>query len=177
MGHSYINPYINPKVKAGTSAIHRKGLFAKELIKKSEIIAIPGGYIVGEKEILSNPKNLPKKRYKVLKEYLFKIAPSFYLAHFSKKTLKDDDYLNHSCRPNVGVKGNLFVAMRNILKDEELTFDYAMTDNDPGIYFKCRCQEKNCRKFITGEDWKNLELQKKYKGYFAWHIQEEINKL
>jgi len=169
--------YLSPKVKIRSSPIHKKGLFAKELIKKDEIISIPEGYIIRERQVKNYSKNA-KKYFKVLKSYLVKIAPGFYLAPFDVEKLKGDDYLNHSCNPNVGVKGSiLFVAMCDIRKDEELTYDYAMTDNDPGVYFKCLCQEKKCRQFVTGEDWKKPVLQKKYKGYFAWHIQEAINKL
>ena len=161
-----IHPYLSPKVKVGFSNINRKGLFAREPIGKDEIIAIVGGCVVAKKDLK-----------KTLKDYVLKIAPGFYLAHFSKETLDSDDYLNHSCSPNVGVKGNIvFVAMRDIGKNEELTYDYAMTDNDPGVYFKCNCGAKNCRKLITGQDWENPVLQKKYKDYFAWHIYDAISK-
>jgi len=27
---------------------------------------------------------------------------------------------------------------------------------------------------VTGEDWRKPELQRKYDGYFAWHIQRRI---
>ena len=40
-------------------------------------------------------------------------------------------HLNHSCEPNLGLQGQIaFVAMRDIAADEELTFDYAMTDDE-----------------------------------------------
>ena len=39
---------------------------------------------------------------------------------------------------------------------------------------KCNCGADNCRGVITGQDWKNEELQKKYHGYFAWHLQRKI---
>ena len=79
-------------------------------------------------------------------------------------------FLNHSCNPNVGVQGNIvFVAMRDIRPKEELTIDYAMIDDMP-YRMKCSCNGKNCRRFITGKDWKNKKLQKKYKGYFSTFI-------
>ena len=61
-----------------------------------------------------------------------------------------------------------------IKKGEEITFDYAMTDDDPEDYFECNCGVKNCRKMITGNDWKMKSLQKKYRGYFSLYIQEQI---
>ena len=40
-------------------------------------------------------------------------------------------YSNHSCDPNLGVRGEItFVAMRDIRAGEELTHDWAMTDDD-----------------------------------------------
>ena len=49
-------------------------------------------------------------------------------------------HLNHSCEPNWGVQGQVvFVALRDIEKNEELTFDYAMTDDEP-YEMECRCR-------------------------------------
>ena len=56
-------------------------------------------------------------------------------------------HLNHSCEPNLGVAGQIvFVALRDIVKDEELTFDYAMTDDEP-CEMRCNCGATNsiCR--------------------------------
>ena len=40
-------------------------------------------------------------------------------------------FSNHSCDPNIGVKGQIvFVAMRDSTRGEELTHDWAMTDDD-----------------------------------------------
>lgn len=163
-----MNPfYLSPKVKVGFSDIHRKGLFAKEPIKKGAIVVIVGGCVIAK-------EGLNKK---ALRGYVFKIAPGFYLVPCNKGKPNSDDYLNHSCNPNVGIKGSIiFTAMRDILTGEELTYDYAATDNDPDDYFECHCREKNCRKVITGKDWKNPVLQKKYEGYFAWYIYDSISK-
>ena len=84
-------------------------------------------------------------------------------------------HLNHSCDPNLGIQGQIvFVALRDIEKDEELTFDYAMTDDE--VYeMKCNCGTPHCRGIVTGKDWMRKELQKKYDGYFSWFIQKEID--
>jgi len=40
-------------------------------------------------------------------------------------------FSNHSCEPNIGVQGQIvYVAMRDIAPGEELTHDWAMTDDD-----------------------------------------------
>lgn len=60
--------------------------------------------------------------------------------------------INHSCSPNVGIfSSRCFVTLRDIQKDEELTFDYSITDEEPDWIMgpvECNCGEKNCRKFI-----------------------------
>ena len=52
--------------------------------------------------------------------------------------------INHSCAPNLGVRENRwlaydFVALRDILAAEELTFDYAMTEYALVAPIDCRC--------------------------------------
>lgn len=58
-------------------------------------------------------------------------------------------FINHSCKPNCGIKGqNMLVALCDIKEDEQLTLDYAITEADPYWKMKCRCGEKTCRKII-----------------------------
>ena len=58
-------------------------------------------------------------------------------------------FINHSCKPNAGFRGKLsIVAMRNIRKGEEITFDYSISEEDPYWRMKCRCGERICRKTI-----------------------------
>ncbi len=84
-------------------------------------------------------------------------------------------HLNHSCEPNLGVAGQIvFVALRDIVKDEELTFDYAMTDDEP-YEMRCNCGATNCRGVVTGRDWMKKEVQQQYDGYFSWFIQRRID--
>ena len=84
-------------------------------------------------------------------------------------------YVNHSCEPNCGLVGaNLLVAMRDIEPGEELTFDYAMSDDDDYDEFVCACGEATCRGLITGADWRRPELQVKYRGWFSNYIARRI---
>jgi len=62
-------------------------------------------------------------------------------------------YNNHSCDPNIGVRGQiLFVALRRIVASEELTHDWATTDDD-NYTMACRCGAAEFRGAITGKDW------------------------
>jgi len=165
--------YFSPKLEVRKSLIHKKGVFTKKLIKKNEIISVFGGDIVHSKDY-----NKIMKKDSYYWGYPIQVADDFHLCIINPKDLSDPDFFNHSCNPNTGIKGQiLLVAMRDIKPGEEITFDYAMTDSDYDDYFKCNCGAKNCRRIITGNDWKKPALQKKYRGYFSYYLQEKINKL
>ena len=84
-------------------------------------------------------------------------------------------HLNHSCNPNVGVRGQItFVAMRDIPAEAELTIDYAMIDGDPAERMECSCGAPDCRKIVTGDDWRRPELQRRYAGYFSRYLQDRF---
>jgi len=90
-------------------------------------------------------------------------------------TVGDILCLNHSCRPNVGVRGQItFVAMHDIPAGSELTIDYAMIDGDPAERMVCSCGAPECRGIITGTDWRLPELRRRYAGYFSRYLQERI---
>lgn len=165
--------WLNPKTEVKRSFTDRKGVFVKSPIKRGEIIAVSGGIIISEKEC----KRLKKKQFKRIDEYSIMVSEGFYLITDKKGRLEKDDFFNHSCSPNAGVKERfILVAMRDIKQGEEITYDYAMTDAESEDYFKCNCGYKNCRREIRGSDWKKPELQKKYKGYFSWYVQQKINR-
>jgi uncharacterized protein len=69
------------------------------------------------------------------------------------------------------------VALRDIKAGEELTFDYAMSDGSPYDEFECCCGSANCRKKVTGNDWKLPGLWEKYKGYFSPYLARRIKSL
>jgi hypothetical protein len=65
-------------------------------------------------------------------------------------------HYNHSCNPNIGfdINGN-FVIIKNVKKNEELTYDYAFGESNKNFIMHCKCNSENCRKIITGNDWKD----------------------
>ena len=83
-------------------------------------------------------------------------------------------YSNHSCDPNLGMRGEItFVAMRDIRRREELTHDWAMTDDDD-YSVECKCDAPKCRKILTGKDWQRTDLRKCYAGYFSAYLARKI---
>lgn len=162
--------FISLKAEIKTSDIHGKGLFAQNNVSKNEIVAIKGGHIF-------DTKTLDRIADEIEESYI-QIEHDFYIGAMKRsEVLANKFFLNHSCDPNIGFRGQItFVAMRDITSGEELTYDWAM-ENDEGPEpweFECTCGQHNCRKVITGNDWRKSELQQKYKGYFSAYIQKMI---
>ena len=81
---------------------------------------------------------------------------------------------NHSCDPNIAVQGQIvFVALREIAASEELTHDWATTD-DAVYAMECRCGSAACRRIITGKDWQQKDLQRRHRGLFSWYLEQKI---
>lgn len=160
--------YFSPKVEKRSSPIHGRGLFANAAITKDEIVVVKGGYVLTREQRDRISEKLGPSEIQIAEE-LF-IGPATHEEREGGMM-----HLNHSCEPNVGLRGQIvFVAMRGIAAGEELTFDYAMTDDEP-YEMECRCGRPNCRRLITGSDWQKPELQRKYDGYFSWFIRKRIN--
>lgn len=160
--------YRSPKTEVRESKIHGRGLFATADIGKDEIVAVKGGHIVDR-------KTLREKITPFLGPVEIQIGDDLFVAPVS-----DDErelsmlYLNHACDPNVGVRGEItFVSMRVIRAGEELTHDWAMTDDDD-YSEECNCGTANYRKVLTGKDWQRSDLQKRYAGYFSAYLAHKI---
>jgi uncharacterized protein len=162
-----VKSVLSEKVEVRKSDISGTGTFAKEDIKKGEIVFIKGGHILKGEELFTSSQ---------INSYL-PLGNNYFLA---AKTPEEEEkiklYVNHSCEPNCGLRGDIvFVAIRDIAKDEELAFDYAFVD-DEDYKINCTCNTKSCRKVITGFDWKIKTLQDKYYDYFASYLKEKIKK-
>ena len=160
--------YRSPKTEVRNSAIHGKGLFAKAPIAQGEIVAVKGGYILNRQQWAAIQPVLGSAEIQITEE-LF-IAPV-------NNGQREGAMLwtNHSCDPNIALQGQIvFVAMRDIPANEELTHDWATTD-DSDDEMRCNCGSADCRGVITGKDWMKKDLQAKYKGWFCWFLQRKID--
>jgi SET domain-containing protein len=162
-----LSSYRSPKTAVRCSRIVGRGLFADTAIAKGEIVCVKGGHLLTKAQF--------RHYQSVAHEADLQIADDLFLAPVSEAEFEDVMmFLNHSCEPNVGIQGQIvFVAMRDIAGDEELTLDYATIDHDCEP-MACRCGAESCRRLITGWDWQRPELQEKYGSYFAWYLLEKI---
>ena len=160
--------YFSPKAEKRGSDIDGRGLFANKPISRGDIVVIKGGYVMTKAQRDKVGEELGPSEIQVTEDLFF--GPT---------TPGEREggmmHLNHSCEPNVGVQGQIvFVALRDIVKDEELTFDYAMTDDEP-YEMRCNCGTTSCRGVVTGRDWMKPVVQRKYDGYFSWFIQRRVD--
>ncbi|HSR67850.1 MAG TPA: SET domain-containing protein-lysine N-methyltransferase [Acidobacteriota bacterium] len=161
--------FRSPKTQVGESAIHGKGLFAREPIGAGEIVAIKGGYILQASEWAALEPAVRDSEIQIAEEF-------FIAASHPDEREGCMVYLNHSCAPNCALQGQIvFLAMRDIGAGEELTHDWATTD-DLDYEMTCNCGAPDCRGTITGKDWRLAELQEKYAGWFSWFIQRKIDR-
>ena len=129
-----------------------RGLYAAGDIRKDEVILKFNGPHVKIESLAGIPQDVQDHLFNIgLDEYLIAREPGV--------------YTNHSCDPNAGiVRDVLLVAMRDIKKDEEITFDYSMITAD-GWTLECHCGTLSCRNIIG--NYKDLpnELKRKYDKY------------
>jgi hypothetical protein len=166
-----ISSWLHPHLEKRNSDTEGHGIFARADIRKDERLAIFGGKIMLIDDMYQIPEEL--QRFTMQIEERFVLGPSGTVA-------EDTDFFNHSCCPNSGFRGQVFlVAMRDIRAGEEITFDYAMTvsesvGSDMVFSLDCACGSPLCRKTITEQDWMLPELQDRYQGYFSQYIQDKI---
>ena len=69
--------------------------------------------------------------------------------------------------------GDAMRSVRDVAAGEELTHDWAMTDDDD-TRMACRCRSAMCRGVVTGKDWQRPELQERYGAFMSSYLQEKI---
>ncbi len=169
-------------VRTGKSKAYReteeysKGVFAREDIRKGEMLIVMGGYILTIED--------DNKTKGIVADKPIEISDVFFIGPRKPSDLDrmPQHYVNHSCDPNAGFKGQIFMVAIKKIGGEEITYDYAMVMNshpasNTYLTFQCTCGAKRCRGTITEDDYKRPELQERYDGYFQWFLQERIRKL
>src|SRR5437868_5134466 len=161
--------YISPKAAVQASPIHGRGLFAVAPIMKGEVVCVKGGYIFDRQTLRAVTP--------VLGPAEIQIGRDLFIGPLDEHEREGSMiFSNHSCAPNIGVQGQIvFVAMRDIAAGEELTHDWAMTDDDDGR-MECRCGSAMCRGIVTGKDWQRPELQERYGAFMSSYLREKIGR-
>ena len=160
--------YLIPVAVAQDAGRKGRGVFATEDIEAGTTVAAFGGRMAHRTEFEQMPEYRRTHSLQIDAD-LFLVCP---------EEEEPADLFNHSCEPNCGVAGNvLLVAMRDIARGEELTFDYAMSDGSDYDEFACLCEAATCRGTISGSDWRDPELQVRYAGWFSPYLATRIARL
>jgi SET domain-containing protein len=126
-----------------------RGVFAE--------VAIPSGT-----EILNYVGPLLRYSQTTPQTLALQIGPDLYIGESGQA----DDFVNHSCDPNAGLRISgtdvRLIAIRDIAAGEQVTFDYSTTMDEDDFEFDCLCGSPICRGRI--QDFKRVPkaVQQKY---------------
>lgn len=159
--------YCSTKLEARHSeATAGYGVFCREPVAAGEVLAVWGGDIITGEELAA----LPIER----RHHALQVEENLYQIALSGPELPD--YVNHSCAPNAGLRGQIaLVALRDIHPGEEICYDYAMSEGGGCPEFECRCGASDCRGRVTQDDWRRPELWERYAGHFSPYLQRRID--
>lgn len=143
---SFPTPQIDPKyacyrLRVASSAIHRWGVYAAELIPAHRKVVEYTGERISRRET--------KRRSDRPLNYLFTLDK--YWTIDGSVNGSGAEYINHCCEPNLEsriLKGHiLYMSLRDIRPGEELTIDYRFDEDVEKV--PCRCGARQCRGTIN----------------------------
>lgn len=138
-----------------------KGLFAGRNFSQGEVLFVAKGKLIKTGPYDSN-YGVGPRWLGIGKQKWLDISPSSPLY-----------YVNHSCRPNAGIKGSVtFIALKIVRRREEITFDYSTTEEDPFWRMECRCLTKKCRKVIGPISSLSKKIFQSYLPYVPTYFQK-----
>ncbi|MBN8222834.1 MAG: SET domain-containing protein [Spirochaetes bacterium] len=161
---------LNPNIEVRGSDIEGRGLFAKARIAHGEFIwrkeADEKYYTQAEIDAFT-----PEQK-KNFYNYSYQVGPDQFYGTPAGKAGDDADYMNHSCDPNTWFEADgSMTARRDILPEEEITYDYATSESRADFSLTCRCGSPLCRGIVRGDDLKRLKpLQNRYAGHIMSHV-------
>jgi SET domain-containing protein len=164
--------WVDSRIEVRLSPIHGRGIFATAPIQEGEVVIIWGGVYFTLEDIQTG---------KASEHSFAAVRKGLFLGHSLRQGNSPDDFMNHSCDPNIWMIDEVtWVARRDIGIDEELTCDCAMywgDDGDEPAEWDCRCGSDLCRKRFTTDDWRLTDLHERYGHHFAPYINDQIRQI
>lgn len=159
-----VRPRPNPWIRAASSSIHGRGVYAR--------VAIPDGTRIIEYtgERITKAESRRRERRRLARQrrgedacvYIFDLDDRYDLDGNQPGNLAR--LLNHSCAPNCRaelIDGHIWIlAKRDIPAGAELTFDYGYSYKDCREH-PCRCGAPGCPGFIVN-------------GYDRWRLRRAL---
>jgi hypothetical protein len=163
-----MEPWFADGLEVRLSIVHGQGLFVTEAFPFGSLIIRLGGCLFHISQ---------RRSADVMPSTSTPLSEEVILAEPARGRKDYSDYLNHSCEPNIGFRDAIsIVAIRNIAAGEELVIDYAFWECDAAWKLKtlCNCGSRNCRKIVSGEDWKQVRLTDDRLQYFSPFVRRRI---
>lgn len=160
--------FLNPKLRVRRSPLHSgQGVFVEAPVARGELLALFGGSLMDADQL----RAIDRTQHR----YSLQVDDELYLV---SSTPTAPDFVNHACEPNAGMQGQIgLVALRELWIDEEVRYDYAMSDGSSYDEFPCACGTPLCRSHVRGTDWMRPELQLRYAGFFSPYLARRIERL
>ena len=93
---------------------------------------------------------------------IFQVGPDLFIPPYGGL----DDFTNHSCRPNCGLRagptGFQMIALRDIGAGEELTYNYSTHQEHPQEDMVCHCGAVGCRGVVRSFSTLPQALRRRY---------------
>ena len=163
-----INGRKHPRIKTtnlylARSAISGKGVFSTTRVRAGAEVITCRGLVLRGNDVRDDMRAM-------------QIGVDLYLAE-DPDNPGIDDFVNHSCAPNVGfLDGSLTLyALRHITEEEEIVFDYSTCMNEAGWSIKCRCRTAACRRVIVAFDQLSRQDRKRLDGIALAYLRKPQN--
>ena len=163
--------WVHPSIAVRPSPIAGDGLFATDDLDADVVVVRLGGWLVGTAELhrlLAEAEGGGYVDTMAVGIDTHLILPPGTAAHYG----------NHRCEPTMWPVGPYELATRvPVPAAAELTLDYGLISDDPTFRMDCTCGAATCRSTVTGEDWRDPELQVRYAGHWRPGLQHRIDAL
>lgn len=153
MSRSSASPADNDELLIKTTK-KGKSVFARRNYRKGEFIIEFRGrrYSMDEYKKRLNPRN----------NHFLQIDTDVYLG----PTRTADNYINHSCDPNSGIRivdGRVLLhAIKAIRRGDEISFDYSTSMAEEYWEMDCSCGSRLCRRRVRDFKYLPEEIKKRY---------------
>jgi len=182
-------PWMHPAIVVRDKPGFGKGLFATEFIKEGTVVWRDSEDSMAALRY-SNEElaTWPKEEYDDWEIHAYQVDEWLFSGTRVPKgeePIRDNsEYKNHCCDPTTWHQiddDTVMTARKDINIGDDVTYDYCTTESENSKHvakgWKCICGAKECRGKLTGVEYTDPILQKRYERRWAGYIQAKIDKL